>query len=221
MKKGPLNATCEICGSRFHKSPKRLKSKRHFCQVDCYNEWRQQQAKAKREPNTTCYWCDTQFFKYEYKKAYSKHDFCSRDCFYAWHSEIQKGKQPDHFVGIERTQEGYERWKEAMTGPNNPAWKGGVTYRKRKGRYPSSVKYVRCPPEFASMARKDGYVMEHRLIIAQHLGRPLKRSEVVHHIDHDVTNNRLENLKLFGSNGEHKEYEGETGYFKEYYQNSD
>ena len=81
-------------------------------------------------------------------------------------------------------------------GENNPAWKGGVTYFKKKGNY-TGVKYVRCPEQFLPMARKDGYVMEHRLIVAQHLGRPLKRTEVVHHIDHDPSNNDPANLMLF------------------------
>ena len=102
-------------------------------------------------------------------------------------------------------------------GKNNPAWKGGVTFRKRKGKYPSNVKYVRCPKEFFSMSRKDGYVMEHRLTMAQHLGRPLSRTEVVHHIDHDVANNSIENLQLFANNAEHKRFEGKSGYFKDYY----
>ena len=31
------------------------------------------------------------------------------------------------------------------------------------------------------MARKDGYIMEHRLLVAKAMGRLLKRTEVVHH----------------------------------------
>ena len=97
---------------------------------------------------------------------------------------------------------------EKMTGPNNPAWKGGLTYFKRKGKYVNqSIKYVRCPLKFAAMARKDGYVMEHRLLVAAAMGRPLLRSECVHHSNHDATDNRLENLMLFASNADHKRYE--------------
>lgn len=88
-------------------------------------------------------------------------------------------------------------------GSVNPAWKGGVTYRKRRGNY-VSVKYVRCPLEFISMARKDGYVMEHRLVMAQMVRRPLLRTECVHHIDHDPLNNFPGNLELWPCNRSHK-----------------
>jgi len=94
----------------------------------------------------------------------------------------------------------------AKWGPDNPAWKGGVTFKRSKGNY-IGPKYVRCPPEFAGMARKDGYVMEHRLVVAKRLGRCLARTEVVHHGDHNTRNNADGNLELFASNGEHKKQE--------------
>lgn len=97
-------------------------------------------------------------------------------------------------------------YREKMSGAGNPAWKGGVTYFKTHGNY-ALVKYVRCPPEFLPMARKDGYVMEHRLIVAEALGRCLARVEVVHHDDHTVSNNALSNLALFRNNREHKLFE--------------
>jgi hypothetical protein len=93
-----------------------------------------------------------------------------------------------------------------MTGPNNPAWKGGVTYFRKHGNY-KPIKYVRCPPEYLAMARKDGYVMEHRLMVAQAIGRCLTRQETVHHDDHDPTHNVLTNFLLFATNRDHKLYE--------------
>lgn len=93
-------------------------------------------------------------------------------------------------------------------GPKNPAWKGGVTFKRNKGNY-IGPKYVQCPPEFSAMARSDGYVMEHRLIVAKRIGRCLFRWEVVHHRDHNTRNNADENLELFASNGLHKRVEAQ------------
>ncbi len=80
---------------------------------------------------------------------------------------------------------------------------GGATYRKRHGNY-VSVRYVRCPAEFASMARTDGYVMEHRLVMAIWVKRPLLRVECVHHLDHKPLNNPRTNLELWPDNRSHK-----------------
>lgn len=41
-----------------------------------------------------------------------------------------------------------------------------------------------------------GYVKEHRLVIAQAIGRCLIKGEVVHHKDRNRHNNTLENLEL-------------------------
>jgi len=99
-----------------------------------------------------------------------------------------------------------QRQRIAWTGEKNPSWKGGVTYFKTKGNY-VGIKYIRCPKDYLSMSRKDGYVMEHRLLVAQQLDRPLLRTEIVHHIDHNPTNNNLNNLILFSTNKEHKLHE--------------
>ncbi len=39
----------------------------------------------------------------------------------------------------------------------------------------------------------------HRAVMEKHLGRPLLRSEHVHHINHDRTDNRLENLEVISA----------------------
>ena len=45
-------------------------------------------------------------------------------------------------------------------------------------------------------AWKNGYITEHRLIMAQALDRPLKSTEIVHHKDGNKWNNNLSNLEI-------------------------
>jgi len=90
-----------------------------------------------------------------------------------------------------------------MMGPNNRAWKGGVTIFKTHGQY-AGVRYVRAPAWAKTMARKDGYVMEHRLFMAGMCHFLLMRMEVVHHRDHVPSNNAKSNLELWPDNRTHK-----------------
>lgn len=59
------------------------------------------------------------------------------------------------------------------------------------------------------LVRKCGYKdREHRYIMEQVLGRPLKPEECVHHIDFDKTNNDPANLFCFATNSLHHLYHG-------------
>jgi hypothetical protein len=82
-----------------------------------------------------------------------------------------------------------------LSGKNNPSWRGGVYID------PEGYRLISNPVHpFANSA---GYVREHRLIMEKHLGRYLTQKEVVHHINGNVQDNRVENLELFESNGKH------------------
>lgn len=73
-------------------------------------------------------------------------------------------------------------------------WKGGRIDR-------SGYVYIFMPKH--SQASKQGYIAEHRIVMEKYLGRPLVRGEVVHHINHNKKDNRIANLKLFSSPGQH------------------
>lgn len=53
---------------------------------------------------------------------------------------------------------------------------------------------------------KSGYIEEHRLIMEKYLGRYLRREEIVHHINENTIDNRIENLKLFNNASAHIKY---------------
>lgn len=55
--------------------------------------------------------------------------------------------------------------------------------------------------------RKNGYVLEHRLVMEQHLGRLLLDTEVVHHRNCNTQDNRIENLEVLDGQATHMKVE--------------
>lgn len=52
-------------------------------------------------------------------------------------------------------------------------------------------------PRYRQVKTPDGrHLLEHRWVMEQHIGRPLRRTEHVHHINRDRLDNRIENLEL-------------------------
>jgi len=87
---------------------------------------------------------------------------------------------------------------QRLKGKNNPRWCGG---RIKNGQYIAVL--LEHDNLFIKMAKKNRYVLEHRYIMAQHLGRCLEKWEIVHHINRIKTDNQLQNLKLVSSASNH------------------
>jgi len=118
-------------------------------------------------------------------------------------SEESRKKMSESHTGKKLSKETREKMSRQRKGKKHPQWKGGR--KKRKNGYHE----IYCP---SHPYAHDKYVCEHRLIMEQHLGRYLKPEEVVHHINGDIHDNRIENLELFPSNKEHMEFHTKEGF---------
>jgi hypothetical protein len=106
----------------------------------------------------------------------------------------------------------YKRTEETLkkmrrTGETSNGWKGG----RRKLATGYVYIYSLDHPYRSLMPSGGGYIFEHRLVMERHIGRHLLPTEVVHHINGILDDNRIENLILFSSKSEHTSYHHPKG----------
>ena len=77
------------------------------------------------------------------------------------------------------------------------AWRGGRYYT-------NGYKMLYAPNHHKAVASK--YVYEHILVAEKALGRDIKKPEVLHHINRNKLDNRVENLYLFKNHSEHMKF---------------
>lgn len=89
------------------------------------------------------------------------------------------------------------RWVDRILKANDIAIRTGKlpgTKIKTSSGYVQVVLATDSP--YRPMCSYHSYVLEHRLVMAEHLERLLTPDETVHHINGDRTDNRIENLQL-------------------------
>ena len=89
-------------------------------------------------------------------------------------------------------------------GKNHPNW-GGGRYIEEEGYV--QIRLSKDDP-FYSMVNSSGTVYEHRYVMAQHLGRPLAKDEIVHHLPEAKSkgDNRIEVLELHSTQSHGREW---------------
>jgi hypothetical protein len=70
-------------------------------------------------------------------------------------------------------------------------WKGGRILKKTRG-----LNYITVYKPDHPFADPKGYMLEHRLVMEQYIGRYLKPEDIVHHENGNGLDNRIENLRL-------------------------
>lgn len=122
------------------------------------------------------------------KRSKSGKFFCSQLC----RSEKKKDITPDTTPWNKGKTGLQVAWNKGITvfeGPNHPQWRGGV--RKHSAGY------------ISIWTGNSSSKLEHRKVMEEYLGRELSPDEVVHHINEDISDNRIENLQLFENNSAH------------------
>lgn len=93
---------------------------------------------------------------------------------------------------LKQAREGATRWRK--------------TRYKKGSRWETSAGYIALGssaivdaelPMFRAMLKTGGSVLEHRWVMAKHLGRPLRSDECIDHRDGNKTNNEIDNLRIY------------------------
>lgn len=110
-------------------------------------------------------------------------------------SETGKGRVPFSKGLTKYDHPAIMKISEKLSGENNYWWNGGV--------HITSSGYKMVVSRDHPNTNRDGYVLEHRLVMESIIGRFLTPEEIVHHRDHDRLNNDKNNLFLFPDNASH------------------
>lgn len=196
-----MKKTCQNCGETYEAPPS---IKKKYCSQQCYLDTKP------RSTTINCAVCGKKTKSYPYRPR----TYCSKSCARtaanltdrnpSYHRDISGEKNPMYnaFKNPRPSQKLLVPSQLGKTKELSPRWKGGRKVRK------DGYILVVAPddhPHPSDQHKPSGlkYILEHRLVMEQKLGRYLLPTEVVHHIDEDPSNNDPDNLMLFASQLEH------------------
>jgi hypothetical protein len=110
-------------------------------------------------------------------------------------AETSKGRVPFSKGLTKHDHPSIMKISEKLSGENNYWWNGGI--------HMTSSGYKMITSREHPYANRDGYVLEHRLVVEATIGRFLTPMEVVHHRDQNRLNNHPGNLFIFPDNASH------------------
>lgn len=203
------SSTCEQCGESFEHG----EGARRFCSNSCKAKAQHAARKAAGLPGVrtktgetvACVVCGKEF----YRKAFQIKDgtgfCCSKPCKDAWQAR-NAVTRPCPWCGKEFTTSPSQAkrvrfcsWECQIEGRSKTAidrWHNGRRVRKNDDGY-----LMVYQPDHPS-AYKDGWMLEHRLVAEQTIGRALTPDEHVHHVNGVKDDNTPDNLAVL-SPGEH------------------
>ena len=188
-----MKRVCETCHCEYDTPPSiRLR----FCSAKCCGI-------SKRKALTKlCIVCSASFSTPPSRDSI----YCSKSCHRKHKNTIANPSWTRDVSGENNPMFGVQRF-----GKDNPMfgkrkaecslWKGGRKVRKDGYVIIAVADDYLNPCDTSSSGTK--YALEHRVVMEQHIGRPLLKTEVVHHVDRNPSNNHIDNLQLFSSHEEH------------------
>jgi hypothetical protein len=144
-----------------------------------------------------CDWCGKEFERLECQTRGKKHLFCSRQCLADFSS---KTKNPNGYD----TLKDFTKISEHLSELNRQLNPNRMTLETR-----AKIRNSRLGTGEGKTYEKTYGRHTHRVMAEQILDRPLKKGEVVHHIDFDKRNNTPENLRVFKNQAEHAAFHAE------------